>query len=47
MIPRYLPILSLPCGVCSLWAVGAGFYALALLATLLGGLALYVGEEDG
>ncbi len=47
MMPRYLPILSLPLGVLAFYCVGAGFYILALLATLLGGLALYVGEDEG
>jgi len=38
-------MLSLPLGVVAFWAVGSGLYSVALLATLLGGLALYAGSE--
>lgn len=40
-----LPLLSFPCGICALWAVGDGSYGLALLATFTGGMCLYFGTE--
>lgn len=40
-----LPLLSFPCGVVALYAVGTGDYGLALLATFTGGMCLYSGTE--
>lgn len=39
--------LSLPSGMVALWAVETGSYALAVFATLYGGMCLYLGTEDG
>lgn len=41
-----LPLLSFPCGVVALYAVGAGDYGLALLATFIGGMCLFYGTEE-
>lgn len=47
MRARYLPILSLPCGVLAFWGVGEGLYGVALFAAFFGGWCLYMGAVDG